>query len=182
MKPSWAKYKTKAGDAVIEIDPGMAFGTGQHPTTAMCMRALERRLRPGDAVLDLGAGTGILGIAALKLGARAVDAMDIDLQAVTATRQNAARNAVQDKLSAGTELPPPGAQYDIVVANILAGTLVDHAAAIVGWTRPGGRIVLSGILAGQCDELSSAFTDRVSFDPPAARQNWVRLSGVRNRQ
>lgn len=166
---------------VVRLDPGLAFGTGTHETTALCLEWLDAADVANKEVLDFGCGSGILGVAALKLGAKSVDATDIDLQAVTATRQNAARNAVQEKLAAATELPAAGRRYDIVLANILAGTLIDYAAAITDWVRPGGRVVLSGVLAEQSEEVSSAFADHVIFDPPVSRQNWVRLSGVRNR-
>jgi ribosomal protein L11 methyltransferase len=167
---------------VVRLDPGLAFGTGTHETTELCLEWLESAEIPGQRVFDFGCGSGILGIAALKLGAASVDAMDIDLQAVTATRQNARRNNVEEALTVSTELPSGSQQYDVVLANILAGTLIEYAADLIGWTRPGGRIVLSGILSGQDDDVRRAFGERVAFDPPARREDWVRLSGSRNEQ
>jgi ribosomal protein L11 methyltransferase len=166
-------------DAVIvRLDPGLAFGTGTHETTALCLEWLDSANLRGCRIFDFGCGSGILGIA-LKLGALSVDAMDIDLQAVTATRQNARRNGVLEALNVSTELPPASRQYDVVLANILAGTLIDNAAVITDWARSGGQIVLAGLLTGQSDDVIREFADRVEFDPPVARGDWVRLSGTR---
>jgi len=164
---------------VVRLDPGLAFGTGTHPTTALCLEWLDSVNLRGCGVFDFGCGSGILGIAALKLGAVSVDAMDIDLQAVTATRQNARRNGVLEALNVSTELPPASRQYDVVLANILAGTLIENAALITDWARSGGQIVLAGLLTGQSDDVIREFADRVEFDPPVARGDWVRLSGTR---
>jgi len=159
VKPSWATYEVAAGDTVIEIDPGMAFGTGQHPTTAMCLRALEERLRPGDAVLDLGAGSGILAIAAARLGAKRVLALDIDPQAVKAARENAAANGVQGvvEVREGT-LPEgaPGERCDMVVANISGLTIERLAPAFAESLREGGTLIVSGFLEDSVDGLSRA--------------------------
>ena len=164
---------------IVRLDPGLAFGTGTHETTALCLEWLDTANLPGCSVFDFGCGSGILGIAALKLGAVSVDAMDIDLQAVTATRQNARRNGVLEALNVSTELPPASRQYDVVLANILAGTLIENAALITDWARSGGQIVLAGLLTGQSDDVIREFADRVEFDPPVARGDWVRLSGTR---
>ena len=159
VKPSWATYEVAAGDMVIEIDPGMAFGTGQHPTTAMCLRALEERLRPGDAVLDLGAGSGILAIAAAGLGAKRALALDIDPQAVKAARENAAANGVADvvEVREGT-LPEgaPGERCDMVVANISGLTIERLAPAFAESLREGGTLIVSGFLEDSVDGLSRA--------------------------
>jgi len=164
---------------IVRLDPGLAFGTGTHETTALCLEWLDSAKLRGRRVFDFGCGSGILGIAALKLGALSVDAMDIDLQAVTATRQNARRNGVLEALNVSTELPPASRQYDVVLANILAGTLIDNAALITDWTRSGGQVVLAGLLTDQSDDVIREFADRVEFDPPVARGDWVRLSGTR---
>jgi ribosomal protein L11 methyltransferase len=159
VKPSWATCEVAAGDTVIEIDPGMAFGTGQHPTTAMCLRALEERLRPGDAVLDLGAGSGILAIAAARLGAKRALALDIDPQAVKAAWENAAANGVQAvvEVREGT-LPEgaPGERCDMVVANISGLTIERLAPAFAESLREGGTLIVSGFLEDSVDGLSRA--------------------------
>lgn len=165
---------------VVRLDPGLAFGTGTHPTTALCLGWLDRAAPVGASVLDFGCGSGILGIAALKLGAVSVVAVDIDLQAVTATRQNAERNLIESGLDVGTCLDPEPSRYDIVVANILAGTLVESRALLCDVTRPGGRIALSGILADQAEEVMAAYRAYVRFERPLELEGWVLLSGTRN--
>jgi len=170
-----------ADDAiVVRLDPGLAFGTGTHATTALCLQWLEGIDLAGKTVFDFGCGSGILGIAALRLGAASVDAVDIDLQAITATRQNAIRNDVEDRMTAGTEHPAGCRQFDIVVANILAGTLIEQAERITASLREGGRLALSGILDGQVESVLAAYRERVTFAPPATRDGWAMLSGTRN--
>lgn len=149
VSPSWAAYRARVGDTVIEIDPGMAFGTGQHPTTTMCLRALEERLRTGDEVLDVGTGSGILAVAAAKLGASRVLALDIDPQAVKAARENAAANGVGDVVDVceGT-LPESaaGGRFDVIVANISGLTIERLAAAFDSALKDGGALIVSGFL------------------------------------
>jgi len=162
VKPSWATYEVAAGDTVIEIDPGMAFGTGQHPTTAMCLRALEESAsggRPGDAVLDFGTGSGILAIAAARLGAKRVLALDIDPQAVKAARQNAAANGVADAVEVREGTLPEGAsteRFGLAVANISSLTIARLAPAFAESLRDGGTLIVSGFLEDTVDELSRA--------------------------
>ncbi len=157
VKPSWAKYEVKAADAVIEIDPGMAFGTGQHPTTVMCLQALERRLRPGEAVLDLGTGSGILAIAAARLGAGRVLALDIDPQGVKAARQNAAANGVRGvvEVREGT-LPESvrGRRFDLILANISSLTIERLAASLAEALTDAGTLIVSGFLEDAVETLS----------------------------
>jgi ribosomal protein L11 methyltransferase len=162
VRPSWAACRAKAGDTVIEIDPGMAFGTGQHPTTAMCLRALEESVRPGDGVLDVGTGSGILAVAAAKLGARRVLALDIDPQAVKAARENAAANAVADvvevregTLSDGVS----GERFDLIVANISGLTIDRLAASLAGALRDGGALIVSGFLEDAVGGLSRVLAE-----------------------
>lgn len=176
-----AGMRVDADDAiVVELDPGLAFGTGTHATTAMCLEWLEQRELKGKRVLDLGCGSGILAIAALKLGAASVHAIDIDLQAVTATRQNAHSNVVDEQLFVATDLESAPGPFDVVVANILAGTLIELAGEICGRLVSGGELALSGILSAQADEVEAAYQDQIGFAMPAQTEDWARLAGVRH--
>lgn len=153
VKPSWRGYRARAGDVVIELDPGMAFGTGQHETTRMCLEALEERIAPGAAVLDAGCGSGILSIAAARLGAGQVDAIDIDPAAVRATRENAARNGVDVLVaegSLGARWPfdaPAAGRYDVVLANLSSRVVQELAPALVEALQPEGVAIVSGLIA-----------------------------------
>jgi len=145
------------GDVAVELDPGLAFGTGTHATTALCLEWLDSLDLAGRRVIDVGCGSGILAIAALKLGAAHAVAIDHDPQALLATRENAARNGVADRLTVlGADVPPP-APAAVVVANILAGTLVELAPQIAAMVRPGGLLALSGILADQVSAVAAAY-------------------------
>jgi ribosomal protein L11 methyltransferase len=159
----------------LKLDPGLAFGTGSHPTTRLCLVWLDAHLRGGETLLDYGCGSGILAIAAVKLGAARVDGVDIDPQAVTASRDNAALNAVTAQFCL-PDATPPG-QYDIVVANILTNPLKGMAPLLAARVRSGGRLVLSGILAEQAEDVMAVYRTWFVFDPPAADAGWVRLSG-----
>jgi ribosomal protein L11 methyltransferase len=146
-----------AGDVAVELDPGLAFGTGTHPTTALCLEWLDGLDLAGRRVIDVGCGSGILAIAALKLGATHAVAIDHDPQALLATRENAARNGVAERLAVlGTDAPGP-APADVVVANILAGTLIALAPRIAAMVARGGRLALSGILADQAEGVLAAY-------------------------
>ena len=145
------------GDVAVELDPGLAFGTGTHATTALCLDWLGSLDLAGRRVIDVGCGSGILAIAALKLGAAGAVAIDHDPQALLATRENAARNGVADRLTVlGADAPPPE-PADVVVANILAGTLIELAPQVEAMVRPGGLLALSGILAEQIDDVAAAY-------------------------
>jgi ribosomal protein L11 methyltransferase len=161
----------------LKLDPGLAFGTGSHPTTRLCLRWLDEHLSGGETLLDYGCGSGILAIAAAKLGAARVDGVDIDTQAVTASRDNAALNEVTAHFCLPGELAP--GQYDIVVANILTNPLKGMAPLLAGRVRPGGRLVLSGILAEQADDVMAVYREWFAFDVPALDEGWVRLSGIK---
>lgn len=169
-------------DIVVRLDPGLAFGTGTHATTALCLTALAQQPPTGARVLDFGCGSGLLAIAALKLGALAAVATDIDPQALTATRENARANGVADHIE--TLMAPVAAlprDFDVVIANILAQPLIDLADTIAGALGPGGRLLLSGILADQAAAVVKAYDPFVEFDPAAVQDGWVMLEGVRRR-
>ncbi len=150
IRPSWLEYRAEPGDVVIHLDPGMAFGTGLHPTTRHCLEWLEELPLAGARVLDAGAGSGILSIAAVHLGAASVDAVELDPVAVEVLRENLARNQVADRVRV---IPgdvqaaiPPGAEYDLVLANIIARVLIEAGERLVEAVRAGGLLVLSGII------------------------------------
>jgi len=167
---------------VVRLDPGVAFGTGTHATTALCLEWLDGIDMHGKTILDYGCGSGILAIAALKLGAARAAVTDIDPQALAAARRNAARNGVADRLEV-LDLANVAGRYDIVVANILAGPLVELAPELCAATAEGGHLVLSGLLARQRETLETAYAPFVRFDDVAQRvqdgQTWLRLSGSR---
>jgi len=161
VKPSWASCALRASDIVIEIDPGMAFGTGQHPTTAMCLRTLEETVQPGMGILDLGTGSGILAIAAAKLGAASVLALDIDPLATKAARQNAAANRVEalvDVRQGGlSEAEAATDSFDLIVVNISSLTTEQLAPAFGRSLRAGGVLIASGFLEDAVEDLCRIF-------------------------
>lgn len=160
IRPPWREYVARPGDVVLDLDPGMAFGTGLHPSTQLCLIALEERLRPGMRVLDVGSGSGILTIAAAKLGAASVDALDVEEVAVRATRDNVARNqlATPIRVALGTveRTPEFTGRYELVVANIIARIISELAPALVAALAPGGRLITSGIIVDRADEVHDA--------------------------
>ena len=164
---------------VVRLDPGLAFGTGTHATTALCLEWLEAQSLAGVEVLDYGCGSGILAIAALLLGARAATAVDIDPQALEATRANARVNAVADRLRAIEPEAVPAAEFGVVVANILAGPLVDLAPTLAGYQTRGGRLALAGLLDEQATEVCDAYAPWYRLDCGGQREEWVRIDGVR---
>ena len=171
-------------DAVIvHLDPGLAFGTGTHPTTALCLEWLDSLVLEGTSMLDVGCGSGILAIAALRLGCRHAVAYDIDPQAITATRMNAERNGVGEHLTVTVEAPEVKPEYDVVVANILARPLIETATTLCSYLKRGSLLALSGILSSQVDDVRAAYGRWIDFDAPVAReqggQTWVRLTGQR---
>jgi len=174
--PSWHAPPTD-GRAVVRLDPGLAFGTGSHPTTRLVLRFLERELRGGEGVLDYGCGSGILAIAALKLGARRAVGVDIDPDAVATARDNARRNGVAGEFLEGGA--PLTFIADVVIANILANPLMVLAPVLVSRCRQGGRIALSGILSDQRGEVAKCYSPWIAFAPPAEAEGWVCLSGVK---
>lgn len=159
----------------ISLDPGLAFGTGTHPTTALCLEWLDAQSAVDGCVVDYGCGSGVLGIAAALLGAARVVCVDNDPQALEATTANAARNHVADRIAG--QLPDAFAETaaDIVLANILAGPLVTLAPRLCGCLKPGGRIVLSGLLEEQVEEVSAAYRASCAVTGVATREGWARL-------
>ena len=174
-------FETPEPEAVnLMLDPGLAFGTGTHPTTALCLEGLDGNRLAGRSVLDFGCGSGILAIAALLLGARHATGTDIDPQAIEASRDNAVRNGItEDQLALYLPEELPAQQADVLVANILAGPLVELAPTLTRLIRPGGRFALSGILAEQAQEVYDAYIDGFFLDPIAEKDGWVRISGTR---
>jgi ribosomal protein L11 methyltransferase len=158
LRPSWVDAPPPPGAAEIVLDPGMAFGTGSHPTTALCLAAIDAFLgrRPGASVLDVGTGSGLLAIAARRLGAPRVAANDVDPVALAVAAENAARNGVELDLTLDPPAAIPGA-FDLVVANILANVLVELAPELARRAAPGGEVVLAGILVPQEEEVARAF-------------------------
>ena len=168
---------------VVHLDPGLAFGTGTHPTTALCLEWLDEIEPQGKTVLDYGCGSGILAIAALKLGATRATGMDIDPQAVIASRQNATDNGVADRLMLADDDASIEGTFDVVIANILAGPLVQFADSITSRLARGGMLALSGVLCEQARDVRAAYAPWIEFDEPAFReqdgQTWLRLTGRR---
>lgn len=162
----------------IALDPGLAFGTGAHPTTRLCLRWLERNIAGRESLIDFGCGSGILAIAAMKLGAARAAGVDIDPQAVEAAQANARQNDVA--IAFGTTLEASVGAVDIVVANILARPLIVLAPLLAGLARPGGRLALSGILAEQTEDVSAAYRAWYDFETPWQEDGWVLLSARRN--
>ncbi|HRI91317.1 MAG TPA: 50S ribosomal protein L11 methyltransferase [Accumulibacter sp.] len=175
--PSWHDAPDPQA-IVLVLDPGMAFGTGSHPTTRLCLEWLENCIAPAVSVLDYGCGSGILAIAAARLGASDVLGVDIDPQAVAASVSNAERNGVAVRFQ-DSEREVKG-QFDIVVANILANPLKVLAPAICGHVRRGGRLALSGILAEQSDQLVAAYAPYLPLRVADTRDGWVCLAGVKD--
>jgi len=174
--PSWHE-PPDSNAAIVRLDPGMAFGTGSHPTTRLVLEFLVRELRGGEQVLDYGCGSGILAIAAAKLGAGRIDAVDLDPQALKATTQNARANDVVAGVWPPEALPP--GEYDVVVANILSNPLVLLAPLICARVRAGGRLALSGILENQASEVIGAYGPAVTLSASGREGGWVLLEGGR---
>ncbi|MFZ2628379.1 MAG: 50S ribosomal protein L11 methyltransferase [Rugosibacter sp.] len=173
--PSWhAAPDAKAINLVL--DPGLAFGTGAHPTTFLCLQWLTDTIQGGETLLDYGCGSGILAIAAAKLGAASVLGVDIDENALQATRDNAAANAVTLEVRHSGQ--PLDEQFDIVIANILTNPLCVLALLLARRVAPGGRLALSGVLAAQAQQVIDAYAPFIALHVGAAHDGWVRLEGT----
>ena len=177
--PSWHQPPDAAAINLV-LDPGLAFGTGSHPTTKLCLSWLDENLLQGDTVLDYGCGSGVLAIAALKLGASQVFGLDIDSHAVAASRQNATRNQCDPaKIKFASEHSGPAIQLDVVVANILANPLMMLAPILISATHKGGYIVLSGILKEQANEVMDTYQQWFSLQVDREEEGWVLLTGIK---
>jgi len=168
------------GRTVVRLHMGVAFGTGRHATTALCLEWLEENTASGSTLLDYGCGSGVLALAALALGASSAWAVDNDAQALLATRANAALNGVVERLHVVAPESLPAVAVDVLAANILAGPLLMLAPELVACVRPGGRVVLSGILEAQAARVASAYAAYCHDIEQTARDGWVRLTAVRN--
>jgi len=175
-------HEVKEPDAIIiDLDPGLAFGTGTHPTTALCLEWLEQSELNDKHVIDYGCGSGILAIAALKLGAKHATGIDYDPQALLASIDNAEKNNVTELLTTLDSNSSPDQKADILVANILAGVLIDLAPNINKLINPNGQIVLSGILSDQAEAVNDIYTEWFDMKPITEKNGWVRLEGQKYR-
>ena len=180
VKPSWVDYEPVEGDVVIDLDPGLAFGTGYHPTTHACLEALEQLVTPGCTVLDVGTGSGILTIAAAKLGAGHITAVDIDGHAVRAARKNFKRTRIMDRVNAETGSIPGaatrGRTYDVAVANISARGIRIVSPGVPELLSPGGVFVASGIIVDQHEDAVAAISEAgMSVGETVQREDWVTI-------
>jgi ribosomal protein L11 methyltransferase len=183
VKPSWLTYSAAPGEVVVELDPGMAFGTGLHPSTRLCIQALEDLIEPGACVLDLGAGSGILAISAALLGAAQVTALDVDELAVRAATANAAANGVADRVRVESgsieRLPAGAAAFDLMLVNIEAHVIHQLVnRGMLSHLRPGGRFVGAGILESQAGDVLAVLAEKGLRDVEIRRQeDWVAVAG-----
>jgi ribosomal protein L11 methyltransferase len=176
--PSWLDIPDPTAVNIM-LDPGLAFGTGTHPTTALCLQWLDGLDLSGKTVVDFGCGSGILAIAALKLGAKRVIGIDIDPQAIQASGDNAKRNGVENQLELYLPKDQPTLEADVVVANILAGPLQELAPVILGYVKSGGDLALSGILETQAQKLTEVYQQSCQLEPVECKDEWIRISGVK---
>lgn len=176
IKPSWEEYQSKPSDIVVELEPGMAFGTGQHETTKLCSKFLEKYVKQGDKVLDVGTGTGILSIIAKKLGANQVFAVDIDETCVKVARENCKDNKEQVNVSCGVLEDVKEKDFDVVVANIIANVIIDFAGHLSDYVKKKGYFVASGIIEERKDEVIEAVTSNgFSLVEVMQDKDWVAM-------
>lgn len=174
--PSWAEIE-EDNAVILKLDPGMAFGTGTHPTTALCLEYIASNAPTSQVVIDFGCGSGILGIAAALLGAKEVISLDHDTQALLSTQQNAEQNDVKINCYHSKFFVHPQPIADLLVANILASPLISLAPTISAAIKPGGTLVLSGLLSAQIDAVLSAYINEFDFETPRFEEDWVCLIG-----
>jgi ribosomal protein L11 methyltransferase len=170
---------TEPGAVVVRMDPGLAFGTGTHPTTALCLEWLDRHISGGERLIDFGCGSGVLGIAAVQLGAAAAHCFDIDPQALTATRENSEANGLQSRVSIYETAGGLPTGVDVLVANILSGPLRELAPTFGSLVREGGFILLAGLLEQQAADVTDAYTAWFDIHPFEVREGWSGLAGKR---
>lgn len=175
ITPSWHPIPQEPNIINLQLDPGLAFGTGSHPTTHLCLQWLDSHLPAGATVLDYGCGSGILTIAACRLGASQASGVDIDPQAIRASQDNAAQNHVEASFYLPDDLP--AGEFDVVIANILANPLRMLGDMLAARTRSGGHIVLSGILEEQYQEMSELYAQWFDLNPPISENGWVCING-----
>lgn len=177
--PSWSTPPDK--NAInLKLDPGLAFGTGTHPTTALCLSHLDENIQGGESVLDFGCGSGILGIAAVLLGANSFCGIDIDPQAIQASQDNAKRNQLaQNQYSLSLPEQAKTQQYDCVIANILAAPLTELAPTLANYCKPGGRILLSGLLESQAEDMLRTYEQWFELAPPKQLKEWILITGTK---
>lgn len=179
IAPHSAEVDAAEDAIVVRLDPGLAFGTGTHPTTRLCLQWLASQNLVGKRVVDYGCGSGILAIAAARLGAAEVVAVDIDDQAVRATRENAIRNDVSARIATPPMNAIEGEPFDIVLANILAKPLIGLASTLAELAAPGAPIVLAGLLTRQIEDVMAAYESTFTFEEPVLEDDWARLVGHR---
>jgi len=180
--PSW-QQPPEPDKVNLMLDPGLAFGTGTHPTTFMCLQWIDKNDFTGLQVMDYGCGSGILGIATLLLGAEQVIGVDIDPQALLATRENARRNQLaEDAMPVFLPARTPQQPVDVMLANILAGPLAELAPTLARLTRPQGKLCLSGILSVQAQSVMNAYAEWFDFDPITTQDEWVCLTAIKQRE
>lgn len=174
VKPTWEEYLPEPGDLILQIDPGMAFGTGLHATTRLCLRALEAHVKPNALVADVGTGSGILAVGAALLGAARVIAVDNDPLAVRVAQENVAVNQVQEQVQVSEADTPPQGIYDIVVANILADVILGMAPSLTAALRDGGLLIASGIIERRADDVRAGLARAgLRIDETLAEGEWV---------
>ena len=179
--PSWTPPPDPQGVNIM-LDPGLAFGTGTHPTTALCLQWLDKHIVGGETLIDYGCGSGILALAALKLGASHVWAVDNDPQALLSCGNNAEKNQLTENLTLCAPNAVAVDQVDILVANILANPLLQLAPTFATLLKPGGHVVLSGILGNQVEMIEQCYRQWFQLDPPVQQDDWVRVHGIKNNQ
>jgi ribosomal protein L11 methyltransferase len=170
---------TEPDAVIVHMDPGMAFGTGTHSTTALCLEWLDQHLSPGQSVIDYGCGSGILALAAVKLGARSAHCFDIDPQALIATTDNAQINDIAARIEVCSSAGDLPRNVDLLMANILSGPLIALAASFASLLSPGGRVVLAGLLESEVHDVTQAYGACFDIRPFGKREGWVGLSGKR---